>query len=241
MAFNIFIIILFSSFITSCSDLDSNTRRDTNTDRRGSPRDLASSSACLEFTEEEQEEEGSSSVESIETVSFSNWLKNCKTGVSAPDNTVDMVMNAVGLKNKYPPGRFRECLRCKLADAHNRICSARDELERQRQDANSESDRIRVENSIARLDEIQFNFNETLHKQANKYNKQANKFEDKDSKTVLGRAFNWFGQEEAEALRDITNAESYNECNSSSYDDADEYRYEDNYNRNDSYARPRSY
>lgn len=240
MAFKIIIFIFLSSVFTACSDMEPTRRDRRGPERNRYPGDIASSSACLEFQEEDEDEEGSRGVESLETVSFANWLSNCSAGDSTPDNAIDIIVTAVGIQNKYMPKKLRNCLRCKLADAHSRICSARDELERQRQDANSESDRIRVENSIARLDEIQYKFNDTLYRQANKYNTRANNFADKDSKTLGGRFWNWVGQHEAEAFRDILNTESYNECNNFRYDDSDDFRYEDEY-RNDPYGRRRSY
>ena len=237
MTFKIIIIIFLSSVFTACSDLGADDNRPPR-ERTGPNTTILSSSVCIELQEEDEENE-SPSLENIETTSFYGWLQNCRTGISTPDNTVDIIVTAVGLQNKYAPGRLRECLRCKLAEAHNKICSARDELERQRQDANSDSERSRIENSIARLDELQFNFNERLYTEANKWNDKANKYADKDS-SGLGRAVNWFGQQESEALRDILNEESYNECNSFHYDDADDYRYEDDYRRNASSARRRS-
>ena len=156
-------------------------------------------------------------LENIENISFFDSLENCRTSINAPDNTID-VLNAVELQDKSPLGKARECLRCKLAEAHNKICSARDELEGQRQDANSDSERSRIENSIARLDELQFNFNERLYTEANKWNDKANKYADKDS-SGLGRVGNWLGQQEAEALRDILNTQSYSECDNFYYSD----------------------
>ena len=240
MAFKIIIFLFLSSVFTACSNMEQGGRERERSDRRDHTRDIASSFACLEFQEEDQEE-GARGVESIETVSFINWLKNCKTGSSTTDNTIDMITQAVGWQDKYAPGRFRDCLRCKLADAHSRICSQRDELERQRQGANSETDRIRIENSIARLDEIQYKFSQNLYREANKYNERAEKLANRDPKTAFEKAFNWIGRQESEALRDILNAESYNECNNFNYDDADDYRYEDDYRRNDSYTRRRPY
>ncbi len=242
MAFKIIIITFLLPALIACSDLGANDR-DRSYTRQPSPNTaILSSSVCIELREEEEnEKDGAPSLENVETTSFYGWLQNCRTGFSTPDNTIDVVVSAIGLQDKYTPGRLRECLRCKLAEAHNKICSTRDELERQRQDANSDADRNRIENSIARLDELQFNFNERLYKESNKLNDKANSYADKDSSSVGGRIWNWVGQEEAEALRDILNAESYNECNSFHYDDADDYRYEDDSRRNDSYARRRSY
>ena len=240
MAFKIIIIIFLSSVFTACSDLgaDDGRSRPDNNRRTGPHATILSSSVCIELQEENEGDE-SLSLEDIETTSFFGQLQNCRTGMSTPDNTLDLFVNAIGLQNKYAPGRFRDCLRCKLAEAHNKICSSRDELERQKQDANSDSERFRIENSIARLDELQLNFNQRLHTESNKWNDRANKYADKDS-SGLGRAVNWFGQQESEALRDILNEESYNECNSFYHDDADDYRYEDDYGRNKSYARRRS-
>ena len=235
----IIIIFLSLSFVfTGCSELETdNTRPRYDRDRAGSPTDFASTSACIDFLEEGENE---SSLEDIETTSFYSWLNTCRTSINAPDNTIDIVVTAIGLQDKYTPGRIRECLRCKLSDAHNRICSARDELERQRQGANSEADRIRIENSIYRLDDLQSNFNSKLYKQASEWNDRAQNFENKNPNNLLGRGFNWWAQQEAEGYRDIFNDQSYSECDGFYYDDVDEHRYEDD-SRYDSYARRRSY
>ena len=240
MAFKIIIFIFLSSVLTACSDMEQSRRYRERPDRFDRSGAIASSFACQQYLKEDQEE-GSRGVENMETVSFVNWLKNCRTGVTTTDNTIDMLTQSVGWQDKYAPGRFRECLRCKLADVHSKICSQRDELERQRQSANSDADRIRIENNIARLDELQYNFSQRLYKEANKYDEAAQKLHNRESKTFFDRALNWIGRQEAEALRDILNAESYNECNNFNYDDADDYRYEDDYRRNDSYRRRRSY
>ena len=176
-----------------------------------------------------------------EDISFLDSLKNCKSDASAPDNVIDMGLRAFKIQDKYPMYRIRECLKSNLNDIHNQICSNRDALERQRQNADSESERISIESSLHRLDELQYKFVQKLYNQAYTWDERAQRFDSKKSGSGIGRFFNWMGKEESEALRDILNAESYRECNSYyNREDEDRYRYDRDYGNN-SYNRRRSY
>jgi len=155
-------------------------------------------------------------IDLVENESFSDFLKNCKSEYSSvPDNTVDIVTGMFGLDDQLNPGKkVRDCLKAKLEDAQNRICKARDELERRRGKARSDTEKSRIDNSLLKLDQIQFNFNQKLYDLALSADEQVIKIEQKDSKNAVGRFFNWWAEEESGAIRDILETESYNECNS---------------------------
>ena len=194
-------VILCFFFLTSCTDLsvgDDTRRRDDG--RAGEP-DVDLPTDLDEIT------------------SWRDLLKNCKPDLSLPDNTIDLVTDALGISDKYPPRVFRECFKKKLEDAQNRICDAREELERRRERARTDSERSRVENSIYRLDQIQFKFNQKLYELAIKFDEKANKLKNGRPNSEIGRWLNWWGQEEGGALRDILDTESYSECNFYSTDD----------------------
>ena len=118
----------------------------------------------------------------LENLDLNNWLQNCRTNVNTYDNSIEDIINT-----QSPFANFRECLQQNISKVHNKICTSRNELKEQRQSANSAAERGQIEGSLDHLDEIQFNFNETLYR-------QAIKFIDTN---------NWLVQQEVEALRDI--------------------------------------
>lgn len=192
---NLFYFVLFFVFLTACGDLyvDDSPKRRTD-DRAGDvklPEDLT------------------------EGQSLADLLKNCKPDLSVPDNTIDIVTDVFGISKHYPPRVIRECLKKKLEDGHNRICKAREELERRRKKArNDEITRARIDNSIYKLDQIQYKFKKNLYDVAVDLDKDLQKLESKsDRGNDVSRFFNWYAREETEGLRDIFDIESYSECN----------------------------
>ena len=159
----------------------------------------------------------------LETLSFGDILSQCRekknTGMCPPMNDIDLVFTALprSWQGLNVTGTVRCCLHSQLRATQKQICDTRNELERQRMEAEgsgSESTLISIENSIDRLDELHSNFNNDLYEYANRV--------DTDRGNFLG--------EEQRALRDILNTESYNTCDGY-YRDADQYRYPNDYSR----------
>ena len=158
----------------------------------------------------------------LEGLSWYELLKNCKPDVDVPNNIIDVGLDIFNLQDKYPPGLIRKCLEKKLSDTHNTICEARIKLERKREKARTENDKARVENSIIKLDTLQFKWNQQLYDLALKLDNELIKQENKqNSKHLVGRVFNFFREEETEALRDILDIESYSTCHSYNEDNFD--------------------
>ena len=191
--------ILFFTLLSACGGLylDDDTKR-RNDDRKGEvdlPKDLA------------------------EKQSLADILKNCKPDLSVPDNTIDILTDMLNISKYYPPRKIRECLKKKLEDGHNRICDAREELERRRERTHDEVAKTRVENSIYKLEQIQFTFNQNLHNLAVDVDRALIK-QEKNHRDYneWGRFWNWVGQQETESTRNILDIESYSECNIRSRD-----------------------
>ena len=197
----IFFISLFS-FLCACEPLNIDDDGDTRPDDRSG--DL--------------EEELPENV--FEGLSWQEILKNCKPEVDVPGNVIDIGLDLLQLSEHYVPGQLRKCLEKKLEDSHNKICTARVKLERRRDNARDGATRARANNSLVKLDTIQFKFNQKLYKMAVDLDEELQKQDEKKrSKTVLGRAWNFWRAEETEALRDVLDIESYSECNTYSSDD----------------------
>ena len=148
-----------------------------------------------------------------EELSFRDFLKNCKPDVQIPANTVDIFLDVFNLRSKYPPAVFRDCLQKKLEDGHAKICTARDQLERKRENARTDAEKARYENQLYRLEQIEFKFNQRLYNLAVKFDDQLIKLENDRSGNDLTRTFRFLQREKTEALRDILDTESYSECN----------------------------
>ena len=145
---------------------------------------------------------------------------DCDPEYSGPDNSIDVVTDMLGVSDYNPGRRMRECLKETLEKGYNRICNAREELERRREKARDEASRSRIESSIYKLDEIQYKFNQNLYEFAEDFDDQVVSMEnDGRKKTKLGRFWSWLKKEETEGLRDILDIESYRECNLYSSDE----------------------
>ena len=200
---NLIYFTFFIIFLSACGGL----YLDDDTDRRNDDRE-----GDVELPEDLAEDQ-----------SLSGLLKNCKPDLSVPDTTFDIVTDVLGVSDKYPPRVARECLKKRLEEGHARICNAREALERQREKARDDVTRSRVENSIYKLDQIQYKFNENLYKVAVKLDEKLVEREAKPKKdNSIGRFFDWLKKEETEGLRNIFDIESYSECNFYSDDDRDD-------------------
>ncbi|MDE0119716.1 MAG: hypothetical protein OXM55_06900 [Bdellovibrionales bacterium] len=194
--------ILFLSFLCACEPLNIDDGGDTRPDDRSG--DL--------------EEELPKDV--FEGLSWQEILKNCKPEVDVPSNVLDLALDTINLSQYYLPGQIRKCLEKKLEDAHNKICAARVKLERKRDNARDGATRARVENSLVKLDTMQFKFNQRLYNMALNLDDHLQRWDrNGKAKTVVGRTWDFFKEEETEALRDILDIESYSECNTYSRDD----------------------
>ena len=188
----IFCFILFYSFLSACGGLyvDDDVERPTD-DREGElalPTDLT------------------------EDFSLAGFLKNCKPSISVPDNTIDIITETLNIP--YKPKEVRGCLKAKLEAGQDRICKAREELERKREKARDDASRSRVDNSIYKLEQIQFKFNQNLYKLAVDLDEElVRRNNKKETSNSIGRVFNWLVDQETEAYRDIFDVESYSECN----------------------------
>ena len=199
-----FFLILF---LVSCSPLN----QDDDPGRRGG--------------EPEGEPVDQPTAEDLEGLSWTELLKNCRPEIDIPDNEIDiflgMIPGELGDKARELniPGNARKCAQKKIEDTHNKICKAREDLERKRRRARSDAERASIQNSLHQLDLTQWKFNERLRTMAEETDKKLIKLEGKDGKTFLGRIGNGWGEAEAEAWRDMFDVQSYRECSYYSDDD----------------------
>ena len=208
---SIFLLLLFSMvyspllFLTACSPLE----QQPDGDRRGDDREGEPAEQLPEDV--------------TEGLTWLEILRNCKPEVDTPDNIIDIGLSVLPEKWRelYLPSSMRSCLKAKLEEAQGRICKSREELERRRRRAKTASERAAVENSLYRLDQIQFKFNQKLNEMAVNLDDELIKLERKEAnqRNDFGRFLNWVGQEETQALRDIFDTESYSECTFYSDDD----------------------
>ncbi len=161
---------------------------------------------------DEREGEVSIPDDVLEGLSWLEILQNCKPDVNVPTNIIDVGVDIFGLSDQYAPGLIRRCLEKKLSDAHNKICTARVELERKKEKARDENTRARVDNSILKLDNIEFRFNQKLYDLSLKLDNNLEKQRRKKHKHWFVRGINAVRREETEALRDILDIESYSTC-----------------------------
>ncbi len=197
----LFCFFLVFTFLTACSGLSLDDDTDRISDDREGDVDLPD--------------------DLVEKPSLKGFLENCDPELSVPDNTIDILTDMFGVSEQNPFRIARECLKARLEEGHDRICDARDKLERKRAKARDDNSKARVDNSLARLDEIQFKFNQNLYELAVDIDDDIVRREDKndESSNRIGRFFSWARTEESEALRDILDTESYSECNFYSSDD----------------------
>ena len=158
----------------------------------------------------------------LEGLSWWELLKNCKPETDAPGSITDIATDIFGVSEHYAPGVVRGCVERKLSDAHTKICTARIQLERKRDRADDPATKARVENSIIKLDTMQFKFNQKLYNMALSLDDELEQQRSKGrAKTLLGRAFNFLKEDEIESLRDVLDIESYNTCGS--YSEEEDY------------------
>ena len=173
----------------------------------------------VEDDDDDREGEISLPEELNENLSWFELLKNCKPEVNVPGSVIDIGLEAINLRQYYPPSLMRDCLQAKLEDAHDRICTAREGLERKREEVNGSNNRARVDNAILRLDEIQFKFNQRMYELASDIEDQIEDEKEGRYKTKWGRFMEWVRRDEYEAVRDTLDIASYSECNSYTDDD----------------------
>lgn len=155
----------------------------------------------------------------IEQQSFLAFLKNCKPEFSSPDTVTDILTDTVGISHLNPFRRARECLKKKLEDGQNRICNVREELERKRERARDDIAKSRVENSIYKLEHIEFTFKQNLYKMALDIDKHYDRQKEKSKGyNRWGRFWNSFWRDEVRGVEGILDRESYNDCNIHSRD-----------------------
>ena len=160
--------------------------------------------------------------EDLEGLSWLEFLNKCKPEIDTPDNIVDVIVDILPEKVRklYVPGNVRKCAKKKIEDVHNKICKAREELERKRRRARSDTERASIQNSLHQLDLTQWKFNERLRELAEETDKRLIKLEEREGgERNLGRIANQWGQEETQAWRDIFDVQSYRECSYYSEDD----------------------
>lgn len=199
-----FFLILF---LVSCSPLN----QDTDPGRRGDD-------------EPEGEVEQPTDVD-IEGLSWTELLKNCRPDVDVPDNEIDLILGMIPgqlgeeIRELNIPGNARKCAQKKIEDTHDKICKAREDLERRRRRARSDAERASIQNSLYQLDLTHHKFNLRLERLAEDMDKRLIRIEGKDGKTFLGRIANEWGEAETEAWRDMLDVQSYRECGYYSDDD----------------------
>ena len=116
------------------------------------------------------------------------FLKNCKPDLPVPDSAVDIVTDVMGVSKHHPFRVMRACIKQKIETAQSRICNAQKKT-------------TLDDHSNAKLEQIQFQFNQTLYQLAADMNKILENR--KDSDNDLERLLNWTSQSEVAALRDV--------------------------------------
>ena len=199
-----FFLILF---LVSCSPLN----QDTDPGRR--------------VDEPEGEPVDQPTEKDLEGLSWTELLRNCRPEIDIPDNEIDIFLGMIPgelgdkIREINIPGNARKCAQKKIEETHDKICKAREDLERRRKRARSDSEKASIQNSLHQLDITHWRFNERLRKMSEEMDKRLIRIERKDGKTFLGRIGNSWGKAETEAWRDMLDIQSYRECSYYSEDD----------------------
>lgn len=195
-------------FLVSCSPLN----QDTDPGRRGGD-------------EPEGEPVDQPTDADLEGLSWTELLKNCRPEIDIPDNEIDIILGMIPgqvgdkIRELNIPGNARKCAQKKIEDTHNKICKAREDLERRRRRARSDAEKDSIQNSLYQLDLTQDKFNQRLSELAEDMDKRLIRIQGKDGKTFLGRIGNGWGEAETEAWRDMLDVQSYRVCGYYSGDD----------------------
>ncbi len=163
-----------------------------------------------------------SPIEDIDEVrTLSGIFKHCRAGVLAgvPTNEVDILVSILNVK--YPPMELRQCVEGELEKTHDFFCKKREELERRKKKARSNYEKSRIDNSLYRLDQVQYRLNDDFAKLASKLGDNRQSIDDRDSSGLKSVFNRWLLGQEVGSWEGIFDSASYSECSSYSDDDDD--------------------